>query len=280
MIRKKIFGIVSALILSISVIIVGCDSTTTATNGSDTMGNMGTLKVKMHDAPANYDSVNVSIKSVEVKDTSTDTGWVKINSPQKTFNLLELTNGASAVLGSKELPAGTYEQIRLILNKDGNSVVVDGTKHNLFIPSGAQTGIKLNINAEIKPDITYTLLLDFDAARSIVETGNQHSQHASRYLLKPVIRATNQAETGNISGAIKPVDAKPFIYAISDSDTLSSTKADTTDGSFKLVGLKEGNYTVSVEPADTTAYQTKDTTGVAVTIGETNDIGTLTLSQK
>lgn len=270
MIRQKIFGAIITIVLSLSVVLVGCDNTGTS-------GSTGTFKVKMHDAPANYQAVNVSIKSVEVNDTSNDsTGWVEISHPDKTYDLLQLTNGAETVLGSKELPAGTYEQIRLILNKSGNKVVVDGQQHDLTIPSGAQTGVKLNINAEIKPDITYTLLLDFDAARSVVEAGNQHSN--VKYLLKPVIRATDQAVTGNIAGTVDPADSKAFVYAIADSDTLSSTKADTTDGTFKLIGLKDGSYTVSVDPSNT-AYQSKDTTGVQVAVGETNDIGTLTLSQ-
>jgi hypothetical protein len=73
------------------------------------------------------------------------------------------------------------------------------------------------------------------------------------------------------------------VYAIdnsgTDPDTLSSTKASETDGSFKLIGLEAGTYTVSVDPTNDT-YQIKDTTGVEVTVGETNELGTVTLSQQ
>jgi len=269
---RKLFGITFAAIFGMAMILAGCDSV-----GTNAAGNTGTLEVRMHDAPANYDQVNVSIKSVEVNNTKDDTGWVEISSPQKTYDLLKLTNGATTLLGSKELPVGTYEQIRLILNKDGNNVVVNGTQHDLKIPSGSQTGIKLNVNAEIKPDITYKLLLDFDASRSVVEAGNQHS--GVRYLLKPVVDATNEATTGIISGVVNPADSKSFVYAIAGSDTMSSTKADTTDGSFKLIGLNEDSYTVSVDPSNE-IYQSKDTTGVKVTVGETNNIGTIELPQQ
>lgn len=272
MTHQKIFGILGAIVLSLSMILVGCDGSDT---GMGTSGETGTMEVQLHDAPNNYEKVNVFIERVEVNNADTDTGWVEISSPQQTYDLLELTNGATEVLGSKELPAGTYEQIRLILSSDGHSVVVDGEERSMFVPSGAQTGIKLNVNAEIEPDITYTLLLDFDASRSVVERGNEQS--GVDYLLKPVISASNEAETGNIAGVVDPADAEPFVYAIADSDTLSSTKADTSDGSFKLIGLEDGTYTVSVDPTNDN-YQSKDTTGVEVTVGETNDIGTIELS--
>lgn len=271
MIQQKLFSIPIAIMLTLSVILAGCDGT-----GTGTTGDTGTMEVQLHDAPTNYDEVNVFVESVEVNNTEEESGWEEISSPQQTYDLLKLTNGATEVLGSKELPTGTYEQIRLILNRDGHNVVVDGKEHSMFVPSGAQTGIKLNINAEIKPDITYTLLLDFDAARSIVERGNQQS--GIRYLLKPVVSASNQAETGNISGAVDPAEAEPFVYAIADDDTLSSTKADTADGSYKLIGLENGTYTVSIDPTNDN-YQPKDTTGVEVTVGETNEIGTIELSQ-
>ncbi len=268
MITKKLYVIPFALFLSLSMLFAGCDL------GAD--GDTGTLEVLLHDAPANYDAVNVFIESVEVNNANTDTGWVEINSPQQSYDLLELTNGAMEVLGSAELETGIYNQIRLILSSDGHSVVIDGTEHDMFIPSGAQTGIKLNVNAEIESDITYRLLLDFDAARSVVVQGTEQS--GEEYLLKPVIRATNEAITGNISGTVDPVEAEAYVYAIADSDTLSSTQASDVDGAFKLIGLEAGTYTVSVDPTDE-SYQSENVSDVEVTVGDTNEIGTVSLSQ-
>ncbi len=266
---KKLSTLLTATLLAFSLVVAGCDS-------YNADSGMGTLEVRMADAPADYDEVNVHVLRVEVNNTDDEQGWQVVSEPDKTYNLLELTNGAYTVLGEKELEAGTYEQIRLILASSGHSVVVDEESRNLFVPSGAQTGVKLNVDAEIKEDITYTLLLDFDASRSVVEAGN--SQSGVRYLLKPVIQAVNQAETGNIAGTVDPAEAEPVIYAIADSDTLSTTYADTVDGSFKLIGLEGGTYTVSFNPRNEN-YQKKDTTGIDVTVGETNDIGTVELNQ-
>lgn len=256
------------LTLIVGLTLLNCDDSQSV----DGTGQMGSMEVVLYDAPANYESVNVRIDRVEVNNALTDTGWVVLSNPEDTYDLLELTNGVTEVIGSDVLEPGVYDQIRLILSREGNSVTVDGNEYDLFIPSGSQTGIKLNINARIEPDITYTLLVDFDAARSVIQRGN------GDYLLKPVIRATNEAITGNISGAVEPVQSRPFIYAIAGDDTVSSTKADTTDGSFRLIGLEAGNFTVSVDPTNST-YISKDTSGVEVVVAETKDIGTVNLNQ-
>lgn len=274
MFSNNILTTIFVLLTTLALLFVSCDSNSSTDPDPDP--ETGTLEVMLHDAPANYEQVNVFIETVEVNKGQTDEGWIEISTPQQSFDLLTLTNGATEALGSAELEVGTYQQIRLMLSSEGHSVVIDGTEHDMFVPSGDETGIKLNIDADIQSNMTYTLLLDFDAARSIVERGDT-SGTGVEYLLKPVIRAYTEAETGNIAGTVEPVDAYAFIYAIAGSDTLSSTKADTTDGTFNLMGLGEGSYTISVDPTNE-AYQISDTTGVAVTIGETNDIGTITLS--
>ncbi|MDR8390297.1 DUF4382 domain-containing protein [Aliifodinibius sp. S!AR15-10] len=269
MVTRKLQHYLIVLLLGVGLLAAGCNN-----SGSDV--GMGTLEVRMHDAPANYDAVNVFVERVEINAEQDTAGWMTISEPQQSYNLLELTNGAYTVLGDTTLEAGTYNQIRLILSREGHSVVVDGEEKSMFVPSGAQTGIKLNVNAEIQEDITYTLLLDFDASRSVVKRGN--GQANPGYLLKPVIHASNQAVTGNIDGTVSPVDAEPVVYAIADSDTLASTYADTTDGYFKLIGLEEGSYTVSINPTNED-YSIKDTTDVGVTVGETNELGTIELEQ-
>ncbi|PAU92739.1 hypothetical protein CK503_15355 [Aliifodinibius salipaludis] len=270
MTTQKLLQIPFVLLIVTSIVFAGCDS------GINADGDTGTMEVLMHDAPANYDEVNVFVERVEVNNSESDEGWIELNSPQQSYDLLELTNGATEVLGSAELPVGTYEQVRLILSSENHSVVVDGKEHSMFVPSGEQTGIKLNVNAEIEPDFTYTMLLDFDAARSVVVRGNQ--QAGESYLLKPVIKATNEAVTGNIAGAVEPVDSDPFVYAIAGGDTLSSTKADTSNGKFKLIGLEEGSYTVSVDPTND-SYATENVDDVEVSVGETTELETITVPE-
>lgn len=234
------------------------------------------MTVEMTDAPIDSaEAVNVFIERVEVNRVGDSEGWTTLNEPQQEYDLLELTNGETAVIGSDELEAGTYPQIRLILSREGHSVVVDGESHDMFIPSGAETGIKLEINAEIEEDIEYVLLLDFDASRSVVDAG-QNTQNP--YILKPVIQAKEKAITGNIEGTVDPAEAIPVAYAIADSDTLASTIADTSSGYFKLIGLEEGTYDVAIDPRND-EFEGTTQTDISVEVEQTNDIGTIELDQ-
>ncbi|PAU95093.1 hypothetical protein CK503_02520 [Aliifodinibius salipaludis] len=269
MILKRITLIPFALLIGLSILFVGC--------GTDSDTGSGTMTVEMADAPIDSaDAVNVFIESVEVNREGSSDGWVTLNEPQQEYDLLELTNGATTIIGSSELEAGTYQQIRLILSQDGHSVEVDGRSYDMKVPSGPETGIKLNINAEIQEDIEYVLLLDFDASRSVVKAGQNNP--AVQYLLKPVISATEKAITGNIEGTVDPFEAQPVVYAIAGSDTLTSTIADTSDGYFKLIGLEEGTYDVSVNPRNDT-YSEKTVTDVDVTVENTSELGTIELPQ-
>lgn len=264
MLRNKLLIIPFAIVVAFSVLLTGCGT------GSDT--GTGTMTVEMTDAPIDSaDAVNVFIERVEVQ-SQDGSGWITLNEPQQEYNLLELVNGATAVIGSAELEEGTYNQIRLILSRDGHSVVVDGMEYPMKVPSGAQTGVKLNINAEIEPGIEYVLLLDFEASKSVVKAGQ-----SGIYLLKPVIRAQEKAITGNIAGTVDPADAEPVVYALANSDTLASTIADTSSGEFKLIGLEEGTYSIFLHPRNG-SYQSKTIDNVDVTVEETNDIGLIELS--
>ena len=247
----------------------GCDISPDVGTGT------GTMQVKMHDNPAQYDEVNVSVERVEVNRSQGDQGWQTISEPNEVYNILELVNGEFALLADAELETGTYQQIRLILN-DNNSIVIDGESFPLTVPSGAQTGLKLNINAEIEEGIVYTLLLDFDADRSVVKRGMQN-----HYNLRPVIRATAEAESGNIGGT---VNAESTVRAILDAgtaeaDTVSTTFSDSETGQFLLVGLEENSYTVNFEPADSDAFEGTEVDDVEVILGETTDLGEIELTE-
>jgi len=254
-------------VLTAALLFWGCQSSL----DSDTDTGTGTMLVKLHDAPVDYDEVNISIERVEVNNSeNSDEGWVTISEPNEVYNILDLVNGEFELLANAELEVGTYRQIRLILNNQ-NTVVIDGETFDLFVPSGVQTGVKLNIDAEIREGIEYTLLLDFDANRSVVKQGS-----TSQYNLQPVIRATNEAITGNVSGTILQAEARAAVFAISDSDTVSTTFADLESGQFMLVGLPEGSYTVSVEARED-GFESATFNGVEVTLGQSNNLGDVEL---
>jgi hypothetical protein len=267
-IKEKIIHLAVFLSFFAAVLFVfSCSVSTSPETGQ------GQVKITMVDAPAGYDEVNIVVVRVEVHkaDAGANSGWFVINNNSATYDLLLLRNGASVVLGDHPLDAGRYTQIRLIIGT-GSNVVVDGVTYPLEIPSGEQTGVKLNHSFVIEDGLLYELLLDFDAERSIVVTGN------GQYKLKPVIRVTPVVISGSISGKINPLNATGFVYAISGTDT-ALTVAEPITGSFMLMALLEKNYRVEIFSADP-AYNDTTITDVIVVAQQNTNLGTINLSIK
>jgi hypothetical protein len=132
--------------------------------------NNAHLEIRLTDAPGDYQEVNIDVQGIEIRkdDRNSAAGWKSIEVQKGVYNLLALSNGLDILLSSVDLPPGKISQIRLILG-DNNSIKIDGTKTALTTPSAQQSGLKLNVHAELMEGITYKILLDFDAARSIVK---------------------------------------------------------------------------------------------------------------
>src|SRR5690606_17824441 len=161
------------------------------------------------------------------------------------------------------------KEVRLVLNDTGNSIVVDGQEYELKTPSAQSSGWKIKLTEDLilTPDVTYSLLLDFDAARSIVLRGN------GQYLLKPVVRGLSIATSGLISGTISPLESHPEILAIQGVDTVG-TIADPTTGEFTLGGLA-GNYDLKILPVE--GFRDSTIVDIDVIIGENKNLGTIVL---
>ena len=253
---------------AVAIFILGCSDSTSPETGQ------GQIKITMVDSPAEYDQVNIVVTRVEVHKAGADStsGWFIINDDTATYDLLTLRNGASVVLGDTSLDAGRYTQIRLIIGT-GSNIVVDGVTYPLEVPSGAQTGVKLNHSFNIGEGQLYELLLDFDAERSIILTGS------GQYKLQPVIRLVPLLISGTISGIISPATVKTIVWTINGTDTIS-TVSDTTSGFFKLMALLTGNYDITFWPAPYTNYKDTTITNVSVTAQQNTDLDTIILSVK
>lgn len=267
-IKRKLINLTFLVSLFVvSIFNISCSDSTSPETGQ------GQLKISMVDAPADYDQVNIVVTRVEVHKSGADSnsGWFVMNNNPATYNLLTLRNGASVVLGNSLLDAGSYSQLRLIIGT-GSNIVVDGIVYPLEIPSGEQTGVKLNHSFEIQSGSIYELLLDFDAERSIVLTGN------AQYKLKPVIRVVPVVISGTISGRINPISAAGYVYAISGTDTIA-TLAEPITGSFKLMALLQQTYRVEIFSVNS-AFNDTTINNVAVIAKQNTDLGIINLSAK
>jgi len=244
-----------------------CDS------DSDSTGT-AKMEVRMTDAPGDYEEVNVDIRSVQINKEGTDneSGWLTLDHINPgVYNLLDFANGRDTLLASASLPAGTISQIRLVLGDNNSLKLKDGRVVSLKTPSGQTSGVKLQINAELKEDVTYVLLLDFDAAKSIVARGN------GQYNLKPVVRTITQAIAGGIKGKVTPAEYKPGIYVISAAnDTIGGFANE--NGDFLIKGIKAGTYTVKFYTENNAHDKTLE--NISVSQDEIKDLGTVELPQE
>ena len=266
---KKLFLV--SLFFSSIVIFQSCSKS----NNTDQNSQLSNFSVSLVDAPVSYDKVNIDIQDVQIKASTdvSDTGWISLNIARKgVYNVLNFKNGIDTLLGSVQLPAGKISQLRLVLGSN-NSVVYNMTYSSMQTPSGQQSGLKLLINATLLPGVDYKYWIDFDASKSIVHTGNNN------FILKPVIRVFNEATSGAIKGVISPANSKSLVFAITPlNDTVATTQADTTNGTFLLRGINAGTYSLNVH-VTTGNYKDSTKSNIIVVNGNLTDLGNIVLHQ-
>lgn len=223
----------------------------------------GTVRMSMIDAQCGYKNVFVNVREVRIQSSPTagdnDSGWITIPVPNgpKKIDLLTLTNGTLLDLGGATVQAGTYEQLRLVLEDTGNEVVLEGssTPIPLKTPSAQQSGLKIKAPYTVAPNTTTDFLLDFDACKSIVVAGS-----SGQWILKPVVRLTPKF-TGAIQGFVTTAGTNTSVSAQLPSGEIYRTAIVDGTGKFVLPYLESGTYTVVIT---SDARQTTVVTSVPV----------------
>jgi hypothetical protein len=184
-------------------------------------GGTGRLTVRIVDGPADVKELWLDVQKVEIQGPQ---GWQTLSKPSDgPFDVMQLTGGVSKTLADRTLTAGTYSQLRLVLGSSSWVILGDGTRHDLTVPSGQQSGVKLVGSFTVVPNTTRDVYIDFLAFRSIFvhETGA-----SAKYVLRPTVRSYDKLETGAISGRL--VDAAtqaPLAGAEVFAEELDSTGA-------------------------------------------------------
>ncbi|MFC4740480.1 DUF4382 domain-containing protein [Flavobacterium ponti] len=251
---KKTFLLLTLLFSSL-VIMVSCS------DDDNSNAESYAYSVRLTDAPGPYDAVYIDVQGVEVIGNN----GVAVNLATQTgiYDLLELSSGVETTLSNDVITASKVNQVRLILGTE-NSVVVDGVSYPLDTPSAQQSGLKLQVNQTLDANTQNSILIDFDANKSIVVNGN------GTYTLKPVLRTIDLSTTGTIEGSISIPGTLASVQVVSSTgnEVYTNVKA---DGTFKVLGLAPGTYTVTITPV--LPFLPAIKSNVTVETGATTNIG-------
>ena len=194
--------------------------------------DMGRLSLGVTDAPVDEASkVVVQFSGVAFKRAGAAAERVENLAPSpRQLDLLQYQEGRAALLlDGVTLPAGDYQWIRLIVDnepavRDSYIVLTGGEECELRVPSGAESGLKLNRGFTLPADGSVALTIDFDLRKSIHAPPGQRSKTDSctqGYLMRPTLRIVNDAEVGAIAGhvdsALVTDGCLPKVYIFSGS---------------------------------------------------------------
>jgi hypothetical protein len=190
----------TAVAIGCLAVLAGCGGSSGSGEGTST----GSLTLRIGDAPVDgAREVVVVFTGVELHGPG---GTHNIEFPEpREIDLLAYQNGATVdLLDRVEVEAGEYDWMRLEViaeqnRNDGSYILFEsGQQFPLYIPSGSQSGLKLNRPFTIAAGGITRLVADFDLRKSIIQPPGQ----SPNYLLKPVLRLMDELEVGSIAGEV------------------------------------------------------------------------------
>ena len=201
-----------------SLVLTGCTSTDATDTSSSTdvrptpapQSGMGRLSLSLTDAPVDdaY-SVVVQFNKVSIRGVGATDDIVFDLDLVMSVDLLTLQGAnAETVITDEVVPAGSYDEIRLFIDSvpgvEDSYIVLEqgGAQHDLEVPSGTQSGLKVKGELTVPEDGSASFTIDFDVRRSIVKAGNENSKNGVKYMLKPVLHLVQDDQSGVIRGTV------------------------------------------------------------------------------
>lgn len=255
---------------------------------------------KITDAPADFDALYIDVQGIEVH--TQGGAWVTYSSNLGVINILSYVNGTSTLIAEGELSANaTIDQIRLVLGTQ-NSVVVNGTSYALNNAASLQQHLTINTSNHLQAGGQYEWTIDFDAAQSVVATGNGQFTFTPtlRLIVDPVtftgtIAANGTGSvnvggsgsgsgstsgtgtiivtglSGNVAGNISTTAGLASVCLTDGANHTFCTMTDLT-GHFSLQAVATGTYTMQIDPV-LPLLSTQTVSNVTVTAGQTTNVG-------
>lgn len=281
----------SLLIPLAALVLAGC-------NGASSDGQ---LDIALTDSPADQaSSLVVEFKGVKFQPAGGTPLAFTFPKPQQ-IDLTQLQSGVTTpLLANLSLPAGRYQWLELEVSATTgarDSYLVDSTgKHGLVLTAAGLTGLRINQPFEVQAGDGRTLVVDFDARKSVLPPLGI----ATDFRLQPVLRMTDALAAGNVIGSVPGVLAAtagctPVVYVYAGTVTTphdidatapvttqplseSPVKLDTAFGPYRFTAayLPAGTYTLAFtcdagndDPSKPDALSFNPTGTVQVAAGQT-----------
>jgi hypothetical protein len=254
--------------------------------GDNTIGDTSRVQLTLIDAEGDYEEVNIEIIDILYNSSEDEKGWSSFT-PEGGYpinvDLTELIAGNNVLLTDEIISSGMLKQIRLVLSENNTLLLKNETSPvHLDTPSAQQSGLKIKLDTELEPGFSYNFILDWDVQKSIVKAGN-----SGKYILKPVIRANSEVNSGSISGKVigedlnddisGPVPLNGVLVAVHrfNDDTFITESSTDENGNFIIQGLEPDNYKIIIEDYRYVNYESENE--IPVQAGEVFSAGTIEL---
>jgi len=241
------------------------------------------ITVRLTDAPFPYDSLHgvtiyvVRIEASTAQDSSGGDLWAVITEPRKSFDLLALQQGTTALLGEGEMPAGQYHRVRMTIDTSLSSITWnDAAQTPAHVNWYGRSSIYASVEYPVDvPTEGADIVLDFDVGRSFLYN---FSSNNNAFDFNPILRAINSAAVGAIAGTVtqdsggttSPVpNAQVFLYTDTIGYNLEATGRTDQAGHYKVGFLPPGSYLVKIEEPFIPSLEPVATPNVQVTAGGT-----------
>lgn len=272
--RKTIQTLCAAALTAL--LLSGCEEAV------DTNFGTGKVSIGIKDAPIDGAmAVVVSFTGIELKAYSGETITRTFTTP-RTIDLLTLQGAkTSLLLDGETVTGGKYDWLRLKVDLSTSYLTNSSGRHNLTIPSGGESGLKVINGFTVPQDGSLALTIDFDLRKSILEP----SQTGGAYRLKPVLRLVQNDKTGHIKGTVPNSrvngsgcgTAAVYLFEGSNiiADDLDGILADPSDSSLVKLNNSSGNYEYELGFLNAGSYTLAFTCKANLDNPENNDTGVI-----
>ena len=256
--------IVTVAVYLLAVLSFGCGDDSTGPSSEPA------ITLQLIDAPGNLAHAWVEIGEIRLQGSSDEGGGgvVLVEESSGMIDLLTLVDAATDLVRDKNVPAGTYTQLRLVVDNaivetdQGDVFGTDNAVHpegkevtgELQCPSCEQTGIKVKLpGGNIRLDEeTRIIMLDFDVSESF----GKQAGGSGRWVMRPVIHSSELTTSGNISGTVSLAngvsvpdcggearDLSAFVPQAADEEGLIRSGHTDASGAFDIKYVAPGEYT-------------------------------------